>query len=186
MSNNGSKDGKESRDMSPFKWESKRSDSPIPFSKLNYVPKNVSMDCEELRVKRISEAVRTILDCIGEDPEREGLLKTPERYAKALMYFTNGYTVDMKEVINGALFHEDHDEMVIVKDIDIFSMCEHHMVPFSGKVHIGYIPNERVLGLSKLARIAEVYARRLQVQERLTKQIAVALMKILEPQGILI
>ena len=174
-----------SNSTSPFKWESKRSESPIAFGKLDYKPpkSELNLDCREARITKISEAVKTILTCIGEDPEREGLLKTPERYAKALLFFTQGYEVSMKDVVNDALFHEDHDEMVVVRDIDIFSMCEHHMVPFSGKVHIAYIPNQRVIGLSKLARIAEVYARRLQVQERLTKQIAVALMKILEPQG---
>ncbi len=166
-----------------MKWVSKRSESPIAFGRLDCKPENRSEYSEQERIAKISGAVKTILECIGENPDREGLLKTPERYAKALMFFTKGYSANMKDVVNDALFHEDHDEMVVVKDIDIFSMCEHHMVPFNGKVHIAYIPNQRVLGLSKLARIAEVYARRLQVQERLTKQIATALMSILEPQG---
>ncbi|KAI7870749.1 hypothetical protein BDF14DRAFT_1720391 [Spinellus fusiger] len=139
---------------------------------------------KEERQEKLSAAVKTILSCIGEDPEREGLLKTPERYAKALMFFTKGYEEDIRGVLNAAVFEEDHDEMVIVKDVDIFSLCEHHMVPFTGKISIGYIPNRRVVGLSKLARIAEMFSRRLQVQERMTKQIATALMEILKPQGV--
>ncbi|RKP13379.1 hypothetical protein BJ684DRAFT_20128 [Piptocephalis cylindrospora] len=136
------------------------------------------------RVEKIAGAVRTILECVGENPDREGLVRTPARYAEALMFFTKGYEENIRDIINEAVFDEDHDEMVIVKNIDVFSLCEHHMVPFTGKIHIGYIPNRRVLGLSKLARIAEMFSRRLQVQERLTKQIAVSLMEILRPQGV--
>lgn len=136
------------------------------------------------REARIANAVRTILTELGEDTNREGLLETPERYARAMIFFTKGYEDNIKDVIKRAVFEEDHDEMVIVKDIEIYSLCEHHLVPFFGKCHIAYIPNKKVLGLSKLARLAEMYARRFQVQERLTKQIAIALSEILQPRGV--
>ncbi|KAI9926167.1 hypothetical protein ASPWEDRAFT_43543 [Aspergillus wentii DTO 134E9] len=132
----------------------------------------------------LADAARKVLQHIGEDPDREGLVKTPDRYAKALLFFTKGYSEDVNEVANDAVFEVDHHDLVLVKDIDIFSMCEHHMVPFMGKIHIGYIPNGRVLGLSKLARIAEVFARRLQVQERLTQQVADAIEQVLQPKGV--
>jgi GTP cyclohydrolase I len=133
----------------------------------------------------MTSACRTILECIGEDPDREGLLKTPERWAKALLFMTSGYTSSPQRVLNKAIFTEDaHKEIVVVKNIDIHSMCEHHMVPFTGTVSVGYIPNGKIIGLSKVARIAEVFARRLQVQERLTGQIADAIDDAIHPLGV--
>ncbi|XP_020365649.2 GTP cyclohydrolase 2 [Rhincodon typus] len=132
----------------------------------------------------LEEAYTSILRGLGEDPGRQGLLKTPRRAATAMLFFTKGYQENVPDILNDAIFDEDHDEVVIVKDIDMFSLCEHHLVPFFGKVHIGYLPNKRVVGLSKLARIVEIYSRRLQVQERLTKQIAVALTEALKPAGV--
>ncbi|CAG8085742.1 unnamed protein product [Penicillium salamii] len=133
---------------------------------------------------RIATAVHTILDCLGEDPNRDGLLKTPNRFAKAMLFFTQGYHLNLVDVINEAVFEVDHNELVLVKGIEVSSLCEHHLVPFVGKIHIGYIPRGRVIGLSKLARIAEIYARRLQVQERLTQQVAQAIDEVLKPEGV--
>lgn len=138
----------------------------------------------EAAKEKMMEAVYTMLDSVGEDPEREGLLKTPKRVAEAMQYLTSGYNQSLEDLVNGAIFDEGHNEMVLVRDINFFSLCEHHMLPFMGRAHVAYIPNQKVVGLSKLARIVEMYARRLQVQERLTRQIAEAVQEILEPQGV--
>ncbi|CAG7939823.1 unnamed protein product [Penicillium salamii] len=143
-----------------------------------------SKQSQSHREAKMATAVRMILECLGEDSSREGLLKTPERYARAMLFFTKGYADDLGVAVNDAVFNVDVNEQVLVRDIDLFSMCEHHLVPFMGKVHIAYIPNGRVLGLSKLARIAEIFARRLQIQERLTQQIAQAIEECLAPQGV--
>ena len=128
--------------------------------------------------------VREQLRLVGEDPDRDGLLRTPERVEKAMRWLTRGYGLSVEDVIRGAIFDEDHHNMVIVKDIEMYSLCEHHLLPFFGKVHVAYIPNGRIVGLSKLPRVVEVFARRLQVQERLTEQIAAAVMDVLEPEGV--
>ncbi len=132
----------------------------------------------------MEELVRQMLARVGEDPSREGLLDTPQRVAKSMEYLTSGYQLQPADVVNDALFTVDYDEMVIVKDIEMFSMCEHHMLPFFGKVHVAYIPKGKVIGLSKLPRLVEVFARRLQVQERMTTQIAEAIQEIIQPQGV--
>ncbi len=132
----------------------------------------------------MESAVRVLLMGLGEDPDREGLRDTPKRVVKALKFLTSGYHQSLDELLNGAVFHEDTNEMVLVRDIDLFSSCEHHILPIIGRAHVAYIPNGKVIGLSKIARICEMYARRLQVQERLTQQIADALQGLLQPQGV--
>jgi GTP cyclohydrolase I len=130
------------------------------------------------------ELIRELLSRLGEDPRREGLLKTPSRVAASLQFLTKGYTEDVKELLNGAIFKEPYKEMVIVKEIDFYSMCEHHLLPFFGKIHVAYIPNGKIVGLSKIPRLVEMFSRRLQVQERLTQQIAETLYNVLDPDGV--
>jgi GTP cyclohydrolase I len=132
----------------------------------------------------IADLARQIITMLGEDPNREGLRRTPERFEEALRFLTNGYAQDPEKLFNGAMFEVCYDEMVVVKDIEMYSLCEHHMLPFFGKCHVAYIPNKRVVGLSKIPRLVNMYARRLQIQERLTSQIAHALEEKLNPQGV--
>ncbi|HNA96531.1 MAG: GTP cyclohydrolase 1 [Bacteroidetes bacterium ADurb.BinA245] len=139
--------------------------------------------CEET-LSGLKENYKNVLSLLGEDPEREGLLKTPERLAKAMQYLTQGYYQNAHTIINSAKFHEPVSEMIVVKDIEIYSMCEHHMLPFIGKAHVAYIPNGWITGLSKIARVVDVFARRLQVQERLTVQIKDAIKETLNPLGV--
>ncbi len=139
---------------------------------------------DEQSVAKIAEHYKAILDLLGEDPQREGLLKSPERIAKAMLYLTHGYDQDPEEILRSALFHEDYKQMVVVKDIEMYSLCEHHMLPFVGKAHVAYIPNGTIVGLSKIPRIVDAYARRLQVQERLTRQIKDCIQNTLNPLGV--
>ena len=133
---------------------------------------------------RIAELIRELIAELGEDPEREGLRRTPERFEKALRFLTSGYRQEPEKLLNGAMFSVCYDEMVVVKDIEVYSLCEHHLLPFFGKCHIAYIPNKKVVGLSKVARLVNMYARRLQIQERLTSQIAQTINDKLKPQGV--
>jgi len=132
----------------------------------------------------LKEITRSLLKEIGEDPNRDGLLKTPERVAKAWDFFSQGYDTDIQSIVNDAIFEEDCSEMVVVRDIEFFSMCEHHLIPFFGRCHVGYLPNKKIIGLSKIPRIVDAFAQRLQVQERLTGQVAETLMDILDPKGV--
>ncbi len=139
---------------------------------------------EGVKLESVASLVRKMIPLIGEDPEREGLKKTPERYEKALKFLTSGYHQNLDHLLNGATFSVCYDEMVVVKDIEFFSLCEHHLLPFFGKAHVAYLPSKKVIGLSKVARLVNMYARRLQIQERLTSQIARALEEKMAPQGV--
>ena len=139
---------------------------------------------DEQKISAVSAHYKDILGQLGEDPEREGLVKTPERVAKALQYLTHGYDIDPGEILRGAMFKEDYSQMVVVKDIEVFSMCEHHLLPFFGKAHIAYIPNGHIVGLSKIPRVVDAFARRLQVQERLTNEIRDCIQDTLKPAGV--
>jgi len=135
-------------------------------------------------LSRVEELTRELLARVGEDPRREGLLRTPQRVAKAWDFLTHGYRTDLDKLLNNAVFYEDCSEMVVVKDVEFFSLCEHHLLPFFGRAHVGYLPRGKVIGLSKIPRIIDMHARRLQVQERLTHQVAQTLMRVLEPAGV--
>lgn len=141
-------------------------------------------EIEMEKIKKLTENYASIIETIGEDLTRDGLVKTPERAAKAFAYITRGYSQNLDEVVNGAIFESDNDDMVIVKDIELYSLCEHHLLPFYGKCHVGYIPTGKVIGLSKIARIVDVFARRLQIQENLTREIAEAILKYTDAEGV--
>ena len=147
---------------------------------------NQPVPFDALKTEQIAEHYKQIIQLLGEDVNREGLLKTPERVARALQFLMQGYEQSPEEIIKSAMFTENYRQMVIVKDIDFYSMCEHHMLPFFGKAHIAYIPNKQITGLSKIARIVEVYARRMQVQERMTTQIKECIQKTLNPMGVMV
>ena len=153
----------------------------ILFMEANYIRED---RYDDERIEKLAYHYREILSLLGEDPEREGLIKTPQRVAKAMSFVTKGYSQDPIEIINSAIFKEEYQQMVLVKDIELFSMCEHHMMPFVGKAHVAYIPNGRITGLSKIARVVECFARRLQVQERLTVQIRDCIQQALDPIGV--
>ncbi|MDD6209356.1 MAG: GTP cyclohydrolase I FolE [Bacteroidales bacterium] len=144
------------------------------------------LENEENNREALASNYKSIIKLLGEDPEREGLVKTPERVAKAMMYLTKGYSQDPQKILSSAIFKEDYKQMVIVKDIDFFSLCEHHMLPFFGKAHVAYIPNQYITGLSKIARVVDVFARRLQIQERLTTQIKDCIQDALKPLGVMV
>jgi len=148
------------------------------------MPVKMPVKMPALEGGKIASAVPEMLRMLGEDPTREGLVQTPQRWERAMQYLTSGYRTNLAEVVNGALFSVDFDEMVVVKDIEFFSLCEHHLLPFFGKMHVAYLPKDRVIGLSKLPRIVDVFARRLQIQERLTQQVAQTIQDAIDPVGV--
>lgn len=145
---------------------------------------SATLESTSLESTSTQELYRELLRRMGEDPDRDGLVRTPERVERAMAFLTKGYTMDVTQVLHNALFDVDYDEMVIVKDIEFFSQCEHHLLPFFGKAHIAYVPNGKVIGLSKIPRLVDVFARRLQVQERLTRQVSEAIQEAIDPQGV--
>jgi GTP cyclohydrolase I len=151
---------------------------------MNKPTEEILLDDKARDAKSVAYHIREIIKLIGEDPEREGLRKTPERYEKALKFLTNGYHQNVDHLLNGATFSVAYDEMVVVKDIEFFSLCEHHLLPFFGKAHIAYLPTKKVIGLSKVARLVNMFARRLQIQERMTSEIAEAIQEKIAPQGV--
>ena len=168
-----------------FKFMTLAKSEPNQADKIdNKLPKLNTTQKPPVSEEEMRQAVRTLLLGLGEDPDREGLKDTPKRFVKALKFLTSGYHQSLDELLNGAVFHEDANEMVLVRDIDLFSSCEHHILPIIGRAHVAYIPDGKVIGLSKIARICEMYGRRLQVQERLTAQIADALQGLLQPKGV--
>jgi GTP cyclohydrolase I len=155
-----------------------KTETPPPYSKRS------DGKIDNRRIEILEETYRNLLEAIGEDPDRQGLRRTPIRAARALEFMTQGYRQNLEEIVNGAIFDSDASEIVLVKDIELYSLCEHHLLPFIGRAHVAYIPNGKVIGLSKVARIVDVFARRLQIQENLTTQIAASLMSCLEPSGV--
>ncbi len=156
----------------------------IPLNAGHVRPEASEPSSNSSEISEFSTLVRRQLELLGEDPEREGLRKTPERVETAMAWLTRGYTLDLAQVVGDAVFEESHENMVVVRDIELYSLCEHHLLPFFGKAHIAYIPDGKIIGLSKLPRIVEVFARRLQVQERLTEQVAAAIDNVLKPRGV--